>query len=88
VTEEATKSRALRRNLALWLVAAVLLGIVAGFVLTLPSGNPWSFLMFVCSYVVIISVPRQAPRWPLLLAAGMVAHFISMAVTAYMYHEP
>jgi hypothetical protein len=81
VTEEATKSRALRRNLALWLVAAVLLGIVSGYLGGSPPGSLWRIFGGAITFGLVFSCLKALPPWRL-PAAVIFVHCLT-AIAAY-----
>ena len=84
MSEEATKSRALRRNIAIWLVAAVLLGIAAGYFGGFPAGNLLRLVGLGCSWVVVFSRPKPSRLPTLLLASGL--HILAAFAALYVFH--
>ena len=90
MTEEATKSRALRRYVALWFVFAAVLGVVAGYFYarSWPGG-------FLCSFAVVFSfdycwtwasLEKDPRRWRLFLV-GAAWHLLVAWAAIYVFQN-
>jgi hypothetical protein len=83
VTEEATKSRALRRNLALWFALATVLGIVEGY-LAAKGWRGYDLLFMIVLSVSAIAFFGTGRRALPALAAGAVWYVLVLCAAWYL----